>query len=241
MRILTTILLCLVLTTAAAAADRTVTITPLEQPSGPAGLAAPAGVCVFGNTNAPAYAITDWIWGAESYATVFPAIQPTCGCAGGFNIEQVHFYMQFGAADVPSSFNAYVDFRETAFDAVSGCSVPGSVICASPSYTVTITNAGLYDIALPLDPAGCACAYFGYDYAVGINFTTVFPTAGRPSAITDAAPVGCTSWNDYGAGWDDLGGYGLPGELTMFADVVCCEPPVPGAAPSWGDLKSRFR
>ena len=239
MRFMLTIMLCLATAAGALAADRAVTVAPIDGPLLAIDQAAPNGVCVYGNDNAVAYAITDWIWGQESYATVFNAPQVACGCTGGFTIEQVHFFMNFRADDVPATFNVSVDFRQTVVDGASGCPVPDLVICESPVYEVSITNAGLYDIALPMGP--CACAFFGFDYAVAINFPDAFPETMRPDAVTDEAPTGCVSYNDYGTGWTDTFTFGFPGELIMYADVACCEPPVPTEDSSWGDVKSLFR
>ena len=239
MRILLTTLLCLAMAAGAFAADRQVTVTPIDSPLLSIDQAAPNGVCVYGNDAAPGYAITDWIWGQESYATVFNAAQPACACGAGFTIEQVHFYMNFAAADVPSTFNVSVDFRQSVIDGTSACPVPDLEICTSPVYQVTITNPGLYDIALPMGP--CACAFFGFDYAVSINFPDLFPATARPDAVTDVTPLGCVSYNDYGTGWTDTYTFGFPGELIMYADVICCEPPVPTEDSSWGDVKSLFR
>ena len=114
-------------------------------------------------------------------------------------------------------------FPETLWDDTMGCFVPGPVICVSPVYTVTITNAGMYDIALPM-AQGCSCAMFGYKYGISMNF-----------------PVGCTSWNDYGTGWYDLQTLGFPGELKMFADIACCDDPVASENATWGGVKTLFR
>ncbi len=239
MRIAIAVVLCLglVLASAALAADRTVTVTPVTGPVQSVVPSDAAGVCTFGNNATPALAITDWIWGGESYATVFPAQQPTCAtCAVGFTVEQVHFFMNFSVADVPATFNASVSFFEAGGD---GCPAPTAEICTSPSYQVSITNPGLYDIALPLGP--CACAYFGFDYAVAINLPDAFPATMRPDAVTDSAPLGCVSYNDYGTGWTDVSSFGFPGELIMYADIACCEPAVPDAEQSWGGLKSMYR
>ena len=241
MRILATVLLCLVMAGTAIAADRTVTATPLDGPILTYQSPSPAGVCVYGNDTSPVWAITDWIWGAESYATSFVADHATCGCGGGFKIEQVHFYMNFGEEDVPFTFEASAIFHEADPDPTSGCKVPGPVICSSPVYSITIPAAGIYDIALPMDQTTCGCAYFEYGYAVGVNILTDFPSSQRPDAVTDGVPVGCTSWNDYGAGWEDLISFGFPGELVLYADVVCCDSPVAGEISPWGSLKSLFR
>jgi len=238
MRLLLTIILCLAISCAAYAQDREVIVTPVDGPLLTVDPAAPAGVCVYGNQTAAAYAITDWIWGQESYATVFNAPQTPCGCGVGFTIEQVHFYMNFRATDVPATFDVSVDFQEANPDG-SGCNVPGPVICTSPVYTVNITTAGLYNIALPT--GACGCAFFDFDYAVSINFPNAFPATMRPDAVTNNAPVGCMSFNDYGTGWTDTFSFGFPGELIMFADVICCEPAVPNEDATWGSLKSLYK
>ncbi|PIV82183.1 hypothetical protein COW53_00215 [bacterium CG17_big_fil_post_rev_8_21_14_2_50_64_8] len=239
MRTLILTVLCLLLAGTALAAERTAVATPVTgdalsfTPSGA------AGVCTMGNLNPPAYYIGDWIWGAESYKYLFDAEQPLCStCNGGFKVETVHFYMQFGVEDVPVTFGCAVDFEETIWDEATQCFLPGPVICESPGYTVTIDQAGMYDIALPL-PTDCACAYFGYKYALGMNILTAFDS--YPGAVTDATPVGCTSFNNYGAGWFDLLDFGFPGELIMFGDIVCCENPVDDQNDTWGGVKSLFR
>jgi hypothetical protein len=239
MRISITILACLILAASAAAQERTVTITPIDRTIDDTVPAATAGVCIFGNPGAPVWAITDWIYGGESYATVFDALQPPCGCAAGFSIEAIHIYLQFAVDDVPVTFDANVDFREAVYDETEACWLPDAPVCVSPTYTVSIDTPGLYDIALPIDPASCPCAFFDYKYAVSFNFLTAFRS--YPDAVTDAAPVGCTSWNDYGLGWLDLIDFSFPGELIMFADVVCCENPVPTESKTWGEMKSLFR
>ena len=234
--------LVLVLAGGAVAADRTVTTTPVTGPVQTIGSATLVDPCTFGNAVPAAFAINNWIWGAESYATIFHADPVSCTCSGGFMVQAVHFYMNFRAADVPSTFAASADFRETVLDPAYGCNVPGQAICTSPLYTITITQAGLYDITIPMDVAGCTCAYFGYDYAVSINFPTAFPATKRPDAVTDAVPLGCTSWNDYGSGWTDTtADAAFPGELVMFADVACCESPVGVDGKSWGEMKSLYR
>jgi hypothetical protein len=241
MRTLITILVCLALVSSAAAQQKTVTVTPVEGPVLTAGAAGPAGVCVYGNDGAATWALGDWIWGQESYAAVFDAVQPPCGCAAGFTIEAVHLYMQFDVEDVPATFDASVGFGEALFDEAAQCFVPGTPDCNSATFTVTVDTPGLYDIALPIDPASCPCAFFDYRYAVYFNILTLFPETGRPSAVTDDFPLGCVSWNDYGAGWEDTHELGFPGKIIIFADVVCCENPVPTEERAWGEIKSLYR
>ncbi|MCP4571718.1 MAG: hypothetical protein GY838_05145 [bacterium] len=238
MRVVIMLLLCIALVGSAVAAEKTVTITPLKGPAQMA-MQAPAGVCVFGNLNPVAYAIPDYMWGAESYATIFEAELPPCGCPEGFNVEAVHMYMNFDIEDVPVSFDVSASFMEATFDETAGCEIPGATICTSLTYTVTIETAGLYDVGIPLDPLTCGCAYFGYKYAVSMDIDTAF--AEYPDAVTDEFPLGCVSWNNYGSGWIDTIDLGMPGELSMYADIVCCAPAVPVEDKAWGDVKSLFR
>jgi len=245
MRILISCLLCVVLAATAAAQDRTVVVQPVEGPPLEAGVPGWGGVCVYGNQNPAAFAITDWIYGDESYATMFLAERPPCGCADGFFITTVHMLMNFGPEDVPVSFDAYATFRENSLDeATAGCNVPGAFLCSSPVWqspvsTVNITSAGLYDIALDMGMAECPCARFGYTYAVTMDILTPFTS--YPDAVTDDASVGCTSYNDYGQGWLDQQSFGFPGENIVFADVWCCADAVPEEPTAWGALKSLYR
>jgi len=233
------LLLCCALTAWAGPADRPVNVGPLGELQPTVTPLDAAGVCVMGNTNAAAYAITDWIWGQESYATVFYADPAGCSaCNEGFTVEGVTMLMNFRATDVPATFDAYVGFHE-AYDGGSGCYVPSATICTSPLYTINITNAGLYAITLPL--GACDCAYFGYWYAASITFPNPFPSTMRPDAVTDGTPTGCRSYNDYGTGWEDTYSYGFPGELSMKADIICCSNPVPAEGSTWGSIKSMYR
>ena len=88
---LTAICLCLTLVAGTALADRQVTVTKLAQDvqmyNASKGAAAD---CAMGNLNPPAYAIGDWVWGAESYKYMFYANEAQCNCTEGFTIEAVH-------------------------------------------------------------------------------------------------------------------------------------------------------
>ena len=243
--LITILSLCLILVAGTALAERQVTVTRLAQEAQPLDITkdAPAA-CMMGNLNAPYYAITDWVWGAEAYKYMFYADQAECTCSAGFTVESVHIYLQFGPEDIPFDadgieFDVYVDFEEALWDATLGCWVPGPEICVSPVYTVFIPGPGLYNISLPMTPGSCPCAYFGYWYGISYHFVTAFD--GRPDLITDNVPVGCVSWNDFGMGWEDLQGYGLPGEISMYADIICCEDPVSTDSKTFGDLKALFR
>jgi hypothetical protein len=241
------IILCLALVAGAAfAADRQVVVTPVSgdpvfySPNALPANPNPVG-CQVGNLNPLAFAITDWVWGSEKYKYMFFADQAQCtSCTEGFTVDSVNLVMRFGPEDVPSTFGARVDFEEATWDDALGCFVPGPEICVSSVYTVTISSAGVYNINLPMN-ATCSCAFFGYWYGISFEFTTSFAGGMEPDLVTDAFPVGCTSWNDYGAGWVDMQDFGFPGEISLFADISCCANPVSTDQSSWGDIKAMFR
>lgn len=236
--------LCLVLMTGPSfAADRQMTFTPVT--GDPATInpgiqtSGANGACQMGNLNPIAFAITDWIWGAEKYKYMFYADPALCSaCSDGFTVESVNLVMQFGPEDVPVTFDARVDFEEATWDDALQCNYPGPEICVSSVYTVTIDTPGLYNITLPMDTA-CACAHFGYWYGISFEFLTTFDSS--PDIVTDDTPVGCTSWNDYGAGWIDVLDFGFPGEISLSAEIVCCGNPVPVDESTWGNIKAMFR
>lgn len=250
MKKLSMIVLCTLCLTLVAgtvlAVDRQAVVTPVTGvPTNYSPDATPANpnpaACQVGNLNPIAFALTDWIWGAEKYKSLFYADPAGCGvCTEGFNVSSVNLVMQFGVEDVPSTFDARVDFEEAIWDDGLQCFYPGPEICVSSAYTITIDTPGLYNISLPMDTA-CACAHFGYWYGISFEFLTAFASGMEPDIVTDATPVGCTSWNDYGAGWIDVLDFGFPGEISLSAEIACCNNPVPVDESSWGDIKAMFR
>jgi len=233
--LVTVLSLCLFTAVGVNAADREVTVKLLDQQPQSVNVArSPAGDCLVGNLYSPYFAIPGWLIGLESYMYMFDAEESACACAAGFAVEAVHMYLQFEGAE---SFDMSVGFNEAVWDPASGCWVPGPEICRSPIYTVAVDNPGLYDIVLPVE---CECAFFGYWYGISVNFESSFAVS--PDIITDNVPLGCVSWNDYGGGWEDLNSvYGFPGELSIYADVVCCQNPVADEANTFGGVKSLFR
>jgi len=117
--------------------------------------------------------------------------------------------------------------------------IPGPAICTSPTFTGTITEPGVYVCEVPMRQAECVCAERGWYYAISINIETRLDS--KIDLITDAFPVGGTSFIDQGNGWYDLMGYQLPGELKMKTKIQCCSNPVDDDATSWGSIKAQFR
>jgi len=222
------------------ATAREVTAVRLDNPE--AQLALPDNMvrsdCVVGNTHAPAWAISNFLFPPEQYKL---ALDPFDGCGAscplGWRLTAVHILLQTdGACDLVMS----VDLEDAAFPNGPNCPVPGVVDCESEIFQVSLPDAGLWDIALPID---CECAYFDYIYLLGVTFHSIGCASGLvPDLVTDDSTAICCSYNNYGTGWEDLVDLGgFPGNLIIFGDVECCDNPVELETESWGSIKSLYR
>ena len=194
--------------------------------------------CKIGNLNWYGNAVENFISGGESYSYIFE-VNPVCDCNTGFYFAGVHMYMQFGEEDVPVTLQVNASFEETQMAPTGGGLIPGPPICTSPTYSGTITQAGGYDLFIPLYDTSCLCAEFGWFYAATVNFVNRFEN--KPDLVTDFYPVGGASFIDQGNGWYDLQSYQLPGEVKLMAKLLCCSTPVPEDQPTWGEVKALFR
>ncbi len=114
------------------------------------------------------------------------------------------------------------------------------VLCISDIFTLTIDAPGVYDIGLPI--TGCECMFVDYWYGLSYHFVTEFPNSMNPGILTDDFPVGCTSWDFWQGQWFDLVyDFGFPGEIIMWADAICCEPPVANEDKTWGGMKHLYK
>ncbi len=195
--------------------------------------------CKVGNLNWNPQAVENFIGGQEKFSYIFP-VEPVCGCETGFYFDTIHMLVQFGPEDVPVTLEVNASFEETQMDPTGDHLIPGPPICTSPTYFGTITEAGAYECVIPLTETNCACAEFGWDYAVTVNILN--PLENKLDLIVDENPVGGVSWIDQGNGWYDLqSSYQLPGEVKLMATMKCCSDPVADEQPSWGSLKAMFR
>jgi hypothetical protein len=237
--LLTIALLVLLVATlvSSAEASREVVIQPLDnsnvQRIEPGDLPAivPSG-CTVGNLNPPYYAISDWALPPEEYKYVFNPM-PNCGvCPVGYQVTQVHILLQTAAAN---TLVMGVDLEDAVFPEGPDCPYPGPEDCFGGLYQVNLPGAGLYDVALPIE---CGCAFLNYTYLLSVHFQSATAAV---DLVTDNRPGSCTSWNDWGQGWQDLFTYGFPGNLLIWADAVCCEPPISTDTETWSTLKGMFR
>ncbi len=237
----------LVMAASLAAAADGMTITPINKEFKTYDISALKGgspqgnseCCKVGNLNWNPQAVDDFIGGNEKFSYIFP-VDPVCGCDTGFYFDKVHILVVFGPEDVPVTIQGNASFEETQMDPTGGHLIPGPPICTSPTYTATFTEPGAYEVTIPMTEANCACAEFGWDYAITVNIVT--PLENKLSLVVDDNPVGGVSWIDQGNGWYDMqSAYRLPGEIKMAAKLRCCSNPVPDEQNSWGSLKAMFR
>lgn len=140
---------------------------------------------------------------------------------------------------MPATFSAGVDVANAVWDPSRECLRPGSAFCISDAAEFTVEAAGLFEFSIPFT---CECLDVSSPYFLSFHVTTVFPETGRPDLLTDEAPLGCTSWNDFGSGWIDLVTENeLPGEIIIRASAECCDDPLDAENKNWGDIKSLYR
>jgi len=199
-------------------------------------LAAVPAPCQVGNLNPINFAIPGFALPPEEYALIF---DPQAGCSNcpiGVQVNNIHIFMR---TSVPCDIQLEVGLRTVGSgDPACPESSPDASACLSGVYNVSLPSANVWDIALPID---CPCADPNYLYALTVNYvsSSCLP---EPDLITDMFPSTCTSWNDFGSGWLDIvATYGFPGNLSFYADAVCCEPAIPTDDSSWGAIKGLFK
>lgn len=156
--------------------------------------------------------ISDWVIGAELYKS-YQNPSLTCSDPYPFTVEEVSIVLYFYQA-----CNIYVSVDvESVDNSIAGCPVPGSMLSISSQYTVTIPDADLYEIVIPLDePVSVNGPYFvGFYLDLEDSYTYI-------DLVTDSVPVGCTTFNiwDETIGYIDLTDndyYNFPGRIFLFS------------------------
>jgi hypothetical protein len=159
----------------------------------------------------PAYAITDWFYGLEWYANYQNPEDFGCVAVWPFLVTTVGFNIQVDyAQDIDVQGFVYsADLTDP------DCPVPGIELCATPVYTFSIPDAGHWILGCPMEEE--CCVYEPY-FAVVYIATDLYGT-GADAVSEDMVPCDCRSYNDYGAGWEDLCvNYGWPGPMMLWSD-----------------------
>jgi len=196
--------------------------------------------CQTGNLTPPYYAIGGWAAPPEEYKLAFHPLldgdcETTCPAQPGWGIDinTIYIHIQVGAA---GTIVMGVDVEEVVYPTSPDCPEPGTLACASNLYQVDLPSAGGWIINLPIE---CDCLTFNRMYMLGVYFQS---TTTSIELVTDSSPSNCTSWNNWGSGWYDLvADEGFPGNLKIWADATCCEPPVPVELKTWGNIKRIYK
>lgn len=190
--------------------------------------------CQLGVLGAPAQAFNYLLPPNDAYYTL---INPAAcsGCASpAIQVVLGHMYLYFQQANA-CGLDISVGVVGTGGDVACFTPDPSIVLCNRLTYTVSVPAPGLYDVALPL-PAACCIdkpAFLEYTFD---NAGTCSPL---PAIVTTGDCTGCTSYNIYPGGNDDLCPI-LGGDLVMFADAACCGT-TSARASSWGTMKGLYR
>lgn len=153
----------------------------------------------------PAWAISDWLVGDEYYANYQDPEEFGCTDVWPFEVTSIQFNLQVAAAQDVDLMGFVYDLDLTD----PGCPVPGTQLCSTPLYTVSLPDAGHWIIDLPMVDQCCVDG----PYFAGVYVST-YPI--YEQVITDANEVTCRSYNDYGYGWEDLVDiYGFPGLIML--------------------------
>jgi len=158
-----------------------------------------------------AYSIGDWFWGLEYYANYQDPEEFGCTAVWPFLVADVGFNIIVDAA-------ISIDVQGFVYNAdwtVPDCPVPFMEQCATPLYTVDIPDAGHWALGMPLTEE--CCVYEPY-FAV-IYIATDLYGSGADAVSEDNPTAVCRSYNDYGAGWEDLVAiYEWPGPMMLWSD-----------------------
>jgi hypothetical protein len=197
-------------------------------------LAAPyTGDCILGNlTTALSY--TGWWDGNESYAMLVDPLDGSCACNLGVAIQAVHIslWLEPGTSQLVQS-----RMLEAVPDG-AGCWAPGGDLVTSEWHAISgVTTAGVYDIEIP---TYFWCAEVLEPYFVSVDF--LGSNAPGLKLVGGGSGNGCTVWNDWGDGWQDLvASMGFLDDLTIWTETGCCSAPISNVPTSWGDLKAAYR
>ena len=142
---------------------------------------------------------------------------------------------------MPVTFPVYASLGSAVYADEAGCFVPGPVECYGAAYSITIDAEGTYNISVPLV---CECAFLydstgaPYQYYVAMNYGDTFSA----SVVSDGVQASCSTFNDYGLGYEDLEPYFTSyGNVNLWGDANCCDTPVATETKTWGAVKGLFR
>lgn len=179
---------------------------------------APSGKDLCNLADTPAYFITDWIYGLESYANYQDPAAHGCSDVWPFQPTEIDFQMNIHSNWVggPVILQGFI----LSDVGTPSCPVPGvvptDVICSTPVDTFNVpAGGGYFEFPLPLTEQCCV----NHPYFAAVYISTNFYAMGDTvDAVTDQIPLACRSYNDMGTStWYDLNSYGFPGTLMLYS------------------------
>jgi len=194
---------------------------------------APGDVCEACN-NGYYWTIDQWFTGNEAYRVYCePCRCPSC--PGGWRPLAVTMYL-FWEVENSCALSVSAEIVSANTDNPD-CPTPEDVVCASTPITVgPFSPAGLWAVTIPL-PGDAP--FLREPFYASLRFHSTCDEL--PAVVTDDGPCGpCVAWNDWGQGWQELCGYGFPGNLSLFATLEC-QGPTPVERATWTTIKTMYR
>ena len=197
-------------------------------------------VCQLGVNGTAAWSVNYLLPPNDAYYTLLdPASCTACGPTHTLALSTAHVALNFinGCAQ-PVQVGFY-----GATVGPTGCLAPDLNNLLCPTFLVTLQpGAGAWDIAIPV-PSGCCIqgpAFMMINFVA--NGAGCGTSATRPRLLTIDGCTGCTSYNIYPGGNDDLCDplIGFPGNPIMYVEADCCNV-VPTLPTKWGQLKAMYR
>jgi hypothetical protein len=208
---------------------------PLQQVGLPGDPSALVAVCKVGVTGDPHLTMMYLYPPDDEYYTLLDPESCACPEEEGIAPIAAHVTLDFAeACSIP------VTVAIVAADG-SNPSCPQPVreldLCPRVDYNLTVTEAGLYDLSIPL-PSGCCIRQAAF---LMISFRAVGDCGRVPGLAMQFECNPCVSWNYWpdGALVDLCDGY-LLGNPNMYVEATCCSS-VPVQPHTWGHVKSMYR
>jgi len=175
-----------------------------------------ADTCYVVHSDTIVWQIDSWVVGAELYKSY---LDPDLCCENAYpyTIVEVNMPMSFAA-----STDIYVSVDIEGVDSSDpSCPVPGELLSISSEYGLTVPEAGVYNIWIPLDTP---CVVNGPFFA-GFYIANTLDVYSGAAVITDDDPALCVSYNiwDTEIGYIDLCNndyYSFPGRLILYVSGI---------------------
>ncbi len=172
-----------------------------------------ADTCIVRHDQGIYYKIDGWVTGNELYKSY---LDPAAGCAEAypFTITEINMPMYFVGTP---TFNVSVDV-ELVDNSVPNCPLPGELLTISSEYILSIPEAGLWNLWIPLDtPVVVNGPFFA-----GFFISTSIAQSDSAAVLVDTIPTPCVSFNiwDTTVGFVDLTNnehFDFPGRLVLYA------------------------